>query len=149
VGGIPPRPSRYLLDKIVILDFLWIARSHGSIKGNGRIAQLVRALRPGSERSKVRIVYFMKQPCVYILQSVRNGRFYIGSTDDMERRLYEHNTAQVKATKFIVPLDLKAQLPCKTLKEAREAEYRLKRYKNRKILEKLIVDCAFPWEYQG
>jgi putative endonuclease len=36
---------------------------------------------------------------VYILQSVLNGRFYIGYSESPERRLAEHNAGKVKSTK--------------------------------------------------
>ena len=31
---------------------------------------------------------------VYILQSLKNGKLYIGHTDNLNRRLEEHNTAR-------------------------------------------------------
>ncbi len=89
-----------------------------------------------------------QQPGVYILQSLKNGRYYIGSTNKIDRRLKEHNAGEVKATRFITPLKLKVFLPCSTLKEARQAEYRLKKYKRKNILELVIQEKIFPWEYQ-
>ena len=32
----------------------------------------------------------MKQPCVYLLASRRNGTLYIGVTSDLVRRIWEH-----------------------------------------------------------
>ena len=32
----------------------------------------------------------MKQPCVYILASSRNGTLYIGVTSDLVKRIWEH-----------------------------------------------------------
>jgi putative endonuclease len=38
----------------------------------------------------------MKQPCVYILASKRNGTLYVGVTSDAPRRIAEHQTDQVE-----------------------------------------------------
>lgn len=84
---------------------------------------------------------------VYILQSVKNKRYYIGSTEDINRRFAEHNKKLVKATMYLVPLELKAKIVCRTISDARKAEYRLKRYKSRKILERVIKDRTFPWQH--
>jgi len=42
------------------------------------------------------IIALMKQPCVYILASERNGTLYIGVSGDLARRMWEHRHAQVK-----------------------------------------------------
>jgi len=89
----------------------------------------------------------MKQPGVYILQSSKNERYYIGSTNDVSRRIREHNIGKVIATKFIAPLELKVFIRCKSLEEARRAERRLKQYKSRIIIEKVLGDSTFPWKW--
>ena len=38
----------------------------------------------------------MKQPCVYILASNRNGTLYIGVTADLRARIWQHRTATDK-----------------------------------------------------
>jgi putative endonuclease len=43
---------------------------------------------------------------VYILLSEKDNNRYIGFTDDMERRLTEHNLGKVKSTKNRRPLKL-------------------------------------------
>lgn len=85
---------------------------------------------------------------VYILKSRRNGRYYIGSTDNICRRIQEHIDGKVAATKNTRPFKLAAFIPCKTRIIAWQAEYRLKKYKRRDILEEVIKDKLFPWEYK-
>lgn len=43
---------------------------------------------------------------VYILQSEEDGRFYVGMTGDVERRLKEHNRGKSKSTKGYRPWKL-------------------------------------------
>jgi len=89
----------------------------------------------------------MKQSGVYILQSEKNKRYYIGSTDNIKRRLKEHNIGKVMATKNLRPLITKVFIKCNDLTEAKISEYRLKNYKRRDIVEKVINDSIFPWDY--
>jgi putative endonuclease len=43
----------------------------------------------------------MKQPCVYILASKRNGTLYVGVTSDVVRRAWEHRTGETEGfTKY-------------------------------------------------
>ena len=89
----------------------------------------------------------MKNFGVYILESQKNNRYYVGSTDDINRRIYEHNIGKVASTKNIRPWVLKIFIECSSLTEARSKEYRLKKYKRKDILEKVIKDGVFPWNY--
>ena len=41
---------------------------------------------------------------VYILQSEKSGKYYIGSTGNIERRLLEHNSGKTKSLKYSRPL---------------------------------------------
>ena len=41
--------------------------------------------------------------CVYAIQSKASGRVYVGQTDDLARRLKEHNSGRVISTKRDVP----------------------------------------------
>lgn len=38
----------------------------------------------------------MKQPCVYIMASKRNGTIYTGVTSNLPRRAFEHRQAQIE-----------------------------------------------------
>ena len=89
----------------------------------------------------------MEQAGVYILQSDKNGRYYIGSTNNIKERLGIHNSGRVKSTVNLRPFVLKVFIVCLNSTEAKRAEYRLKKYKRRDILEKVINDSTFPWEH--
>jgi len=43
---------------------------------------------------------------VYILKSIKYGRYYIGLTKNVVRRFIEHNSGWVKKTKFYRPFKL-------------------------------------------
>ncbi len=43
---------------------------------------------------------------VYVLKSIKDGKRYIGFTDNLERRISEHNYGKVKSTKNRRPLEL-------------------------------------------
>ena len=65
---------------------------------------------------------------VYVLQN-REGRFYIGITDDVTRRIRQHNSGESKWTKAKGPWQLVWQSYELSLSEARKLENRLKRQK--------------------
>ena len=48
----------------------------------------------------------MKKYYVYVLKSVANGRFYKGHTNDIKKRLVEHNSGKTKSTKGYIPWQL-------------------------------------------
>lgn len=43
---------------------------------------------------------------VYVLRSERDGRLYIGFTNNLEKRLELHNSAKVESTKHRAPFNL-------------------------------------------
>lgn len=85
---------------------------------------------------------------LYILQSGKNGRYYIGSTNDLSRRLSEHNKGSVSSTKSTRPWVIKKFIKCGSLTEARKSEYKLKSYKSRVVLEKVIESGILPWNFK-
>jgi putative endonuclease len=63
---------------------------------------------------------------VYVLQNPK-GRFYIGITDDVERRASQHNAGESHWTKGRGPWKVAWQSERLSLSDARKMENRLKR----------------------
>lgn len=77
---------------------------------------------------------------VYILQSQKNGQYYIGMSGDVLERLKRHNDGRVVSTKYKRPWLLCFQQSCATRKEASQVEQKLKALKSRKIIDKVIQE---------
>jgi len=65
---------------------------------------------------------------VYVIQN-RDGKFYIGLTDDVGRRINQHNAGDSRWTRAKGPWTLVWQSGELSLSEARKLENRLKRQK--------------------
>ncbi|MEI6499235.1 MAG: GIY-YIG nuclease family protein [bacterium] len=74
---------------------------------------------------------------VYIL-ILSNGQYYVGSTNNLERRLTEHNSGKTPSIKYKLPARLIFHQEFATLIEARQAEYKIKRQKSRKLIEEIL-----------
>jgi putative endonuclease len=59
---------------------------------------------------------------VYILQSLKDKRTYVGYTDNLNRRLFEHNSGRNKSTKNRVPFKLLFSEDFESRKEAKKRE---------------------------
>ena len=81
---------------------------------------------------------------VYILQSEKNGRYYIGSTNDPDRRLIQHRNGLVVATRNKGPWIRVALIELESPTIARKAEYHLKRQKTRRAIQQ-VIDGTYPW----
>jgi len=77
---------------------------------------------------------------VYILQSIRRGTYYIGSSVDPLKRLEYHNTGKVVATRNKGPWKILMRQEYPSIRKARQIEYRLKKLKSRVIIEQIIQD---------
>ena len=75
---------------------------------------------------------------VYVLVSERDRRTYVGFSDNIERRLTQHNAGQVRATKHRRPLKLFHLEEFHTMKEAKERELWWKSGSGRNQLKKLF-----------
>lgn len=59
---------------------------------------------------------------VYILQSLKDHKTYVGFSDDFDRRFKQHNSGQVKSTKHRIPLKLLFKEEFDTKIEAKKRE---------------------------
>lgn len=64
----------------------------------------------------------MKMYFVYILQSPKDRRTYVGYTPDLAARLHGHNAGQVKSTKHRRPLELLFSEKFASAQEAKKRE---------------------------
>ena len=76
---------------------------------------------------------------VYILQSNKNGRYYVGSSNNPIFRLNNyHNLGKVKSTKYLIPWIMKFFQEYSTITQARIVERKLKQMKSKVIVEQII-----------
>jgi len=78
----------------------------------------------------------------YILQSSRDGSYYIGSTDNLDKRIIKHNKGYSRYTKSKRPFNLIYKEDYATRSEAKKREYYLKSLKSRIAIENLIKQGA-------
>jgi putative endonuclease len=76
---------------------------------------------------------------VYILQSDSTGKFYVGSTDHLERRVQEHQRGKNLATRGRGPWNLVYSEKYESLHDARSREAEIKRWKSAKLIQALIA----------
>lgn len=76
---------------------------------------------------------------VYILRSERDGDLYIGSTNDLKRRVREHNSGSVTATAPRIPFHLEAYFAVGTEQKARELEQYSKSGSGHAFLNKRVL----------
>jgi putative endonuclease len=75
---------------------------------------------------------------VYVLCG-KNGIFYKGMSNNLERRLKEHFLGKSMTTKKLLPLDLVFVQICENRKEARELEKYLKSGSGREIIREFLL----------
>ena len=64
---------------------------------------------------------------VYILKSLKDEKLYIGSTNDLKRRLSEHNNGLNRSTKARRHFEIRYYEACASNSDARKREYNLKK----------------------
>ena len=76
---------------------------------------------------------------IYILKSATDGKFYVGSTADLTRRLREHNAGECASTRQRRPLELEAYIAVQQEATARSLEKYLKSGSGIATLRKRIL----------
>ncbi len=83
--------------------------------------------------------YSLDMYFVYILQCA-DGTLYIGSTNNLEKRLHEHNNLKSGAhyTKIRRPVSLRYSEPAGSLSEARKREIEIKKWSRKRKFELFV-----------
>ena len=76
---------------------------------------------------------------VYILQSEKNGRYYVGQSNNLQGRLDKHNRGEVRSTKPGRPWVLKYAELVETRSQAVQRERQIKSRKKRNYIDSLIA----------
>ena len=75
---------------------------------------------------------------VYVLYSLKDGKFYIGCTNDLRERIKNHNVGKVESTKDRRPLKLIYYEACLIEQDALKREKYLKTYRGKQFLSKRL-----------
>ena len=79
------------------------------------------------------MVYF-----VYILQSLKDGSYYVGSTQNLDERINRHNGGRSKYTKAKKPWELVFREKHPDRSSAMKREAKIKRRKSSQFIESLV-----------
>ena len=82
---------------------------------------------------QIQVMYF-----VYVLKSTIDNRLYKGMTNNIERRIYEHNLGKHRSTRPYRPWTLVYSEALETREEARKREKYLKSGIGREFLKKIL-----------
>jgi putative endonuclease len=74
----------------------------------------------------------------YILESINHGRYYVGSTEDIDARIVKHNSGSVKFTKPFRPWRVVYTEDHPTRSDAYKRELEIKGYKGGFKFKELI-----------
>lgn len=75
---------------------------------------------------------------VYILESEKDQSYYIGYTQGLEKRVYDHNHGRGRYSSKKAPWNLVYWEEYDTKREAIIRERQIKKWKSKKLIEKLI-----------
>ncbi len=74
----------------------------------------------------------------YIIKSKSCNKYYIGYTENLEKRLREHNGGKTKSIKAFIPFDIIYYESYNNKPEAYKRERKIKKYKGGEAFKKLI-----------
>lgn len=77
---------------------------------------------------------------VYVLESIKDGQRYIGYTNNLKRRIEEHNKGLTFSTKFRLPVRLIYYEACLQEQDAKRREHYLKTSAGRKFLGLRLIE---------
>lgn len=80
---------------------------------------------------------------IYALQSLKDQRTYVGHTNDVERRLIQHNSGHVRSTKHRIPFKLLFTEEFETSTEAKKRELYWKSGAGRRKLKEYFNEAIF------
>ena len=75
---------------------------------------------------------------VYILQSKKTGKHYVGYTTNPEERLRHHNSGRTKSLLKHIPLEIIKIEEYSVYEDARRRERQIKQYKSGEAFKKLL-----------
>lgn len=84
------------------------------------------------------IGYFIEMYSAYILKSLKDGSYYIGSTSDLKSRLERHNAGHSRFTRLRTPYKVVYAEHFETRAQAVRREIEMKSYKGGEAFKKLI-----------
>jgi len=102
---------------------------------NGRPRQ-----RPAYRQAGGAVFFFLMAYWVYILKSLKSGRYYTGYCRNLKRRLKWHNLGLTFSTKRDVPWKIVYKEKFDTKQEAIIREQQIKRYKGGNAFKRLLGD---------
>ncbi|MDP3244147.1 MAG: GIY-YIG nuclease family protein [bacterium] len=77
---------------------------------------------------------------VYVLESLKDTKLYIGYTNNLKRRLEEHNKGLSFATKFRLPFKLIYFEGCLNIDDVKRREHYLKTTQGRRFLGLRLIE---------
>lgn len=80
---------------------------------------------------------------VYFLE-LSNGDIYVGSSNDLRRRIDSHQNGEALSTKAYLPVKLKSYVAVETEKHARELEHYFKSGSGKAVAMKRLLRASAP-----